>query len=105
MLVVRVLHNLTNTVTGLECYRLGSRPTVEVPACLCCEAGIASDRPRVCPACRHEFQGNGWDGVDAHWRAHHETRMPYEAFWRSLCDDHRLPSSRETRSHGSATRI
>ncbi len=27
---------------------------------------------KVCPECGHVFQGNGWDGIDAHWRAKHE---------------------------------
>ena len=34
-----------------------------------------------CPECGHEFQGNGWDGIDAHWRAKHETVMRYEEAW------------------------
>lgn len=33
---------------------------------------------KVCPVCRHEFRGNGWDGIDAHWRRKHEQIMPYE---------------------------
>jgi hypothetical protein len=37
--------------------------------------------PRVCPECLHVFQGNGWDGIDAHWRAHHEDVMRYEDAW------------------------
>jgi hypothetical protein len=36
---------------------------------------------KICPLCGHEFQGNGWDGIDAHWRAHHEHEMPYEQAW------------------------
>jgi len=32
----------------------------------------------VCPECGHEFQGNGWDGIDAHWRAKHAHLMGYE---------------------------
>jgi hypothetical protein len=36
---------------------------------------------KVCPECDHEFQGNGWDGIDAHWKARHEQIMPYEAAW------------------------
>jgi hypothetical protein len=36
---------------------------------------------KVCPECGHAFQGNGWDGIDAHWRAAHETIMPYEMAW------------------------
>jgi hypothetical protein len=36
---------------------------------------------KVCPECQHVFQGNGWDGIDAHWRASHEKAMPYEKAW------------------------
>jgi len=57
--------------------------------CLCCKAGIAFERPRVCPECGHQFRGNGWDGIDAHWRAKDERRLPYETFRESLCARHR----------------
>jgi len=33
------------------------------------------DAPKSCPECGHVFQGNGWDGIDAHWRAKHEHVM------------------------------
>jgi hypothetical protein len=36
---------------------------------------------RICPECGHEFAGNGWDGIDAHWRAHHDAIMSYELAW------------------------
>ena len=39
---------------------------------------------QVCPECGHVFQGNGWDGIDAHWRAKHEDVMPYEKAWPEL---------------------
>ena len=35
------------------------------------------------------FRGRGWDGVDAHWRANHESVEPYETFFANLCDQHR----------------
>lgn len=35
------------------------------------------------------FRGRGWDGIDAHWRAHHEDVEPYEAFFAGLCPAHR----------------
>ena len=38
----------------------------------------------VCPECGHVFAGNGWDGIDAHWRAHHEDIMSYEDAWQLL---------------------
>jgi hypothetical protein len=40
-----------------------------------------SKMSKVCPECSHVFQGNGCDGIDAHWRAAHETIMPYEMAW------------------------
>jgi hypothetical protein len=36
---------------------------------------------KKCPECGHEFQGNGWDGIDAHWRSRHEDKMHYEDAW------------------------
>lgn len=36
---------------------------------------------KICPECGHKFRGNGWDGIDAHWRAHHEEIMPYHLAW------------------------
>jgi hypothetical protein len=36
---------------------------------------------KVCPECGHQFQGNGWDGIDAHWRAKHDHVMPYKEAW------------------------
>ena len=41
----------------------------------------ANDNPRICPECQHVFQGNGWDGIDAHWRAKHDGVMRYEEAW------------------------
>jgi hypothetical protein len=35
---------------------------------------------RVCPECHHVFKGSNWGGIDAHWRAHHET-VRYEEAW------------------------
>jgi hypothetical protein len=37
--------------------------------------------PKVCPECDQIFKGNGWDGIDAHWRAKHERLMPYKEAW------------------------
>jgi hypothetical protein len=36
---------------------------------------------KVCPECGHEFHGNGWDGIDAHWRANHAHIVRYEEAW------------------------
>lgn len=30
-----------------------------------------------CPLCNHPFQGNGWEGIDSHWRSNHERDLPY----------------------------
>ena len=56
--------------------------------CHCCVKGTPQEGPRICPECGHVFKGNGWTGIDAHWRANHESVMPYEEFWNSLCNDH-----------------
>src|SRR5580658_8238092 len=39
------------------------------------------EKPRACPECGHEFQGNGWDGIDAHWCSKHIHIMNYEEAW------------------------
>ena len=36
---------------------------------------------KVCPECGHQFQGNGWDGIDAHWRSKHEEVLAYAQAW------------------------
>ena len=57
--------------------------------CRCCDKNQSTERPRICPECGHVFKGNGWDGIDAHWRAKHEDVMPYSEFWSSLCKNHK----------------
>jgi hypothetical protein len=37
--------------------------------------------PNICPECGHRFRGNGFDGIDAHWRSKHEPIMPYSEAW------------------------
>jgi predicted DNA-binding protein len=45
-------------------------------------SSIEAAKPRkVCPECGHRFRGNGWDGIDAHWRKNHERVLPYEMAW------------------------
>ena len=39
------------------------------------------ERRKSCPECGHQFRGNGFDGIDAHWRANHEGIMPYSQAW------------------------
>jgi len=58
-------------------------------ACQCCQKKLPFQRPRICPECGHRFKGNGWDGIDAHWRSKHKDVMPYERFWNSLCSQHK----------------
>jgi len=53
-------------------------------SCSCCDKNQNKDLPRICPECGHVFQGNGWDGIDAHWRTKHEHVMPYQEFWARL---------------------
>jgi len=44
------------------------------------KANLASE-PKCCPECGHVFQGNGWDGIDAHWKSKHDHIMPYAEAW------------------------
>lgn len=39
------------------------------------------EQQKTCPICGHRFKGNGWDGIDAHWRSRHEEILPYERAW------------------------
>jgi hypothetical protein len=70
--------------------------------CRCCERRVPKQGPRLCPECGHVFQGNGWDGIDAHWHSKHEKVMPYRDFWRSLCDAHRgrRPMATKSKNEG-----
>ncbi len=52
---------------------------------LIAKPGVADTK--VCPECGHVFKGNGWDGIDAHWRSKHEDVMPYEEAWPLLRDE------------------
>jgi len=47
---------------------------------------LAAPQKKVCPECGRVFKGNGWDGIDAHWRSKHEDVMPYEEAWPLLRD-------------------
>lgn len=52
---------------------------------------IAKAPPRserkICPECGHEFRGNGWDGIDAHWKSKHDHIMPYADAWPLIQSD------------------
>jgi len=38
----------------------------------------------MCPECGYRFKGNGFDGIDAHWRSRHENVMPYTKAWPAI---------------------
>lgn len=40
----------------------------------------------VCPECGYQFRGQGFEGIDAHWRAKHKEVMPYEEAWPLIID-------------------
>ena len=42
---------------------------------------LGREKRKVCPECGHIFRGNGWDGIDVHWKAKHESIMPYGKAW------------------------
>ncbi len=67
---------------------------IEKDECLCCKHDISTSLPRICPICKTELKGNGWGGMDAHWRSNHENIMTYEEFKNSLCDFH-APNKRK----------
>ena len=71
--------------------------------CRCCAREQPPALPRVCPECGHRFRGNGWDGIDAHWRAKHESVLSYEHFWATLCRQHRGPSRQTTKGGETPT--
>jgi hypothetical protein len=57
---------------------------------------------KTCPECGHEFQGNGWDGIDAHWRAKHEHIMPYGVAWPLIESGRYKRNSKEDFSQAAA---
>ena len=59
------------------------------PNCPCWGKNIT--KPKVCPLCEHVFNGKGWEGIDAHYKAKHEkdTGVPYREWWGNMCDEHR----------------
>lgn len=67
---------------------------MSAPGCLACEKGVPARGRRRCPLCDRVFR-SGWEGVDAHWRARHGDVLAYEAFWSSLCREHRAPGAAE----------
>ena len=53
---------------------------------------LAQKAPKVCPECQHTFQGNGWDGIDAHWKAKHDHIMTYAEAWPLVRDGKYKPA-------------
>ena len=73
----------------------GSRKIFQMSSATCNEGcpcwGKPTDRPRLCPICDHLFRGNGWDGIDRHYRTQHEkqTGESYEDWWNRICQQHK----------------
>jgi len=42
---------------------------------------------KVCPECGHVFSEHGWDGIDTHWRSHHENIISYDDAWKLISQD------------------
>jgi hypothetical protein len=57
--------------------------------CLCCAENLPVSEKKTCPLCGHSLMGNGWWGIDYHWKVRHELEMPYSVFWAGLCEPHR----------------
>jgi len=72
-----------NSVRGCKAYfvpRLsGSEPRSTHDPILA--TGKNRNKKRVCPECEYRFRGNGFDGIDAHWKARHQDVMPYPQAW------------------------
>jgi hypothetical protein len=67
----------------------GETSPVAPGRCLACGRGLPVESPRQCPVCDKVFAGEGWGGIDAHWKGKHNDVMAYEDFWSSLCANHR----------------
>jgi hypothetical protein len=49
------------------------------------ETGTRANQDKhICPECGHQFQGQGWTGIDAHWKSKHEHVMPYDTVWKLI---------------------
>jgi hypothetical protein len=59
--------------------------------CLCCAKQMPVSGRKTCPLCGHSLMGNGWTGLDFHWKLRHEAQVPYRTFWTGLCQAHRDP--------------
>ena len=88
----RTLNGITNcsadVVCGPRCIELSEDQTMNGDRSISMKLPAqspATDRTaaveNVCPECGHQFKRNGFDGIDAHWRANHEVIMPYKDAW------------------------
>jgi len=88
----RTLNGITNcsadVVCGPRCIELSEDQTMNGDRSISMKLPAqspATDQTaaveNVCPECGHQFKGNGFDGIDAHWRANHEVIMPYKDAW------------------------
>lgn len=86
-----------NGLPVCELHTLGEIPEPESDKARSKLKGEAQSAPKkVCPECEQEFRGNGWGGIDAHWKAHHEDIMPYSEAW-PIIKSGRRPSERTKR--------
>ena len=72
------------TATGRYESRRGNTNGRQAIAEVRTQARGKANEMKICPECGHQFQGNGWDGIDAHWkspRKGHEHIMPYREAW------------------------
>ncbi len=52
-------------------------------------ASVVSDalHHKICPECGHIFSKHGWEGIEAHWRSHHEDILNYADAWKLISTD------------------
>ena len=60
--------------------------------------------PKTCPECGHVFQGDGWDGIDQHWRFKHK-HMSYEQAWPLIQSGTYVPLHTKRKPRGDTNQI
>ena len=58
-------------------------------SCYSCYKDIDHTGPRKCPACKVEFEGDGWKGFKKHWIDEHENNQSYDNLMKYMCLDHK----------------
>lgn len=58
-------------------------------SCYSCYKDIDHTGPRKCPACKVEFEGDGWKGFKKHWIDEHENNHSYDDLMKYMCLDHK----------------